>query len=117
MDYKLKENVTILGGVRTNFTTSVNQKFEDNPEENFVQDVLVNYYHLTGGSTVNILRNKFILGLDLAIGVNTNEPYLVNYSEPKVINNNGIPLRGDLENNSRITHFMLGIVLGYSLQF
>lgn len=113
----INDVVTILTGFRTNFSTSINFPSSDVFLENYIYDVKIDYYHLTGGSTFTFLKNKFVFGLDLAFGFKQNEETIVNYSEPLVRNNLNVPLRGNKEFNTQILNFMLGIALGYSFQF
>lgn len=113
----INEIFTMLTGFRTNFTTSLGNDYEEEFQFNHIQDIDINYYHFTGGSTFTLLNNKFIFGADIAISFNSGLPNVVNFSEPLVINDQGFPLRGDLQNNASIRNFMIGFVLGYSLKF
>lgn len=112
----LDSNFTILTGFRTNFSTST-KRIAENELYTYIQDIIVNYYHFTGGTTFTLLRNKFILGIDFAFSLNNNHPNLVNFSEPLVFNDQSIPLRGSINNNGKTTNIMLGFVFGYSFKF
>jgi hypothetical protein len=114
---KLSEVVTILTGLRTNFTTSIGVDYQEEYKFNHIEDIDVNYYHFTGGSTFSFLNNSFIFGIDFALSHSNNVPYLVNFSEPLITNNESIPLRGNIENKAKINNYMLGFVIGYSLEF
>ncbi len=113
----INEAFTMLTGFRTNFTTSLEAGYSEEFKYNHIEDIYINYYHFTGGSTFSILNNKFIFGTDIAISFDSDLPNVVNFSEPLIINDQGIPLRGNLENNASIINFMIGFVLGYSLMF
>lgn len=113
----LTESFTILTGFRTNFSTSRDLEYTDSYLYNHIEDISINYYHFTGGSTFTLLKNKFILGVDLGVSFEKNQENIVNYSNPLVINNDGIPLRGNIKTNAHISNIMLGIVLGYTFNF
>jgi hypothetical protein len=113
----LNESFTILTGFRTNFSTSVNKNNVSIYNYNYLQDLVTNYYHLTVGNTFTLLKNKFIFGIDFGFNFLSKQPNIVNYTTPLIINNQGYPLRGDVENNANTTNYMLGVVIGYSLKF
>lgn len=115
--YKLNEKFTILTGFRTNFSTSENVDYSDSYEYNYIQDVILNFYHFTGGSTFTFLRNEFILGVDMGMSFQKDQPNIVNFTSPLVVNDNGVPLQGNIQNNMSISNIMLGFVLGYSFNF
>lgn len=113
----ITESFTILTGFRTNFSTSRDINYTGAFRYNHIEDITINYYHLTGGGTFTLLNNKFILGIDLGFNYEKQQENIVNYTIPLVVNNEGIPLRGNIENNATLSNTMLGIVLGYSFQF
>jgi hypothetical protein len=113
----LNEKFTILTGFRTNFSTTKNVDFSGIESLNHIEDISVDFYHLTFGSTFTLLRNEFIGGFDLGLSFQNNQPNIINYSDPLVINNKGVPLVGDNQYNTSISDIMLGLVLGYSFKF
>jgi hypothetical protein len=113
----LNEKFTVLTGFRTNFSTTRNVDYSGIQQLNHIEDISVDFYHLTFGSTFTFLRNEFIGGFDLGMSFQNNQPNIINYSNPLVINENGIPLVGNNQNNTSITDVMLGLVLGYSFSF
>jgi len=106
---------TIAMGFRTNFNASTTTKNEY--PIGYIDDINIDYYHLTGGSTFTLLNNKFIFGVDIGFSYNVDQQYIVNFSEPLVKNNNSLPLVGNNQNDARIMNTMVGFVLGYSLNF
>jgi len=113
----LNTKFTILTGFRTNFSTTMNVDYSGIDNLNHIEDIPVNFYHLTFGSTFTFLRNQFIGGFDLGMSFQNDQPNIINYTSPLVINENGIPLIGNNQNNTGITDIMVGFVLGYSFSF
>lgn len=113
----LSEKITILTGFRTNFSTTRNVDFTGIESYNHIEDISIDFYHLTFGSTFTFLRNEFIGGFDLGMSFQNNQPNIINFSDPLVINNVGVPLVGNNQYNTKITDIMLGLVLGYSFKF
>jgi hypothetical protein len=113
----LNEKFTILTGFRTNFSTTQNVDFSVAESLNRIEDISIDFYHLTFGSTFTFLRNEFIGGFDLGMSFQNNQPNIINFSDPLVINNVGVALVGNNQYNTKITDIMLGIVLGYSFKF
>ena len=113
----LNDKFTVLSGFRTNFSMTKNVEYSGFDVYNHIEDISIDFYHLTGGSTFTFLRNKFIAGVDLGFSFKKNLPNIINYTAPLVINEDGIPLQGNNQNNTNITNVMLGFVLGYSFSF
>ena len=109
------ESFTLAVGFRTNFNASKTNNQEENT--NSLEDIDIDYYHLTTGSTFTLLKNKFIFGIDVGFSYSTDQYYVINYANPLVINNENIPLVGDYLKNAKILNTMVGFVLGYSLNF
>jgi hypothetical protein len=113
----LNDKFTILTGFRTNYSTTRNVDYTGIQNLNHIEDIAVDFYHFTGGTTFTFLRNEFIGGIDLGLSFQNNQPNIINYSNPLVINNQGLPLQGNDQFNTKITDIMLGLVLGYSFSF
>ncbi len=116
-EQKLNEKFTILSGFRTNFSTSKDVNYTESDINTYIKDIDINVYHITGGSTFTLLRNQFILGVDLGLSFHNKQDNIVNYSSPLIYNNQNLPLQGNIENNTKISFVMLGFVLGYSFNF
>jgi hypothetical protein len=104
-------------GFRTDFsaTQDVDYTFEEKLLS--ITDIEINIYHISGGLTFTLLKNKFILGVDFGISSSNNLNDLINYTQPLVINENGIPLRGNIQPISKQNIYSLGFVFGYSFNF
>jgi hypothetical protein len=111
----ISEAFTIAVGFRTNFNASVNRNKE--AYFNYLQDIDIDYYHVTAGSTFTLLKNKFIFGLDIGFSYTANQYYIANYTTPLVLNNQNTPLIGDNLKDARVINTMVGFVLGYSFNF
>ena len=109
------ESFTLAMGLRTNFNASIDNENVD--EINSLQDITIDYYHLTAGSTFTLLKNKFIFGVDIGFSYSADQSYIINYANPLIINNENIPLIGDNFKRAKIFNTMVGFVLGYSLNF
>ena len=113
----LKENLLLMVGFRTNFSATKDVDYTHVEDLKSLQDIEINQYHLSGGLTFTFLKNKFILGTDIGFSFGKGNDLMVNYSEPLVLNNNGIPLRGNVEPIMKQSIFSLGFVFGYSVVF
>lgn len=113
----LNEKILLMLGFRTNYSATKNVDYTQVEELQSITDIVVNQYHLSGGITFTILKNKFIIGSDLGFSFGRNNDTYVNFSEPLVLNDNRVPLRGNIEPIMKQSIVSLGFVFGYSLAF
>jgi hypothetical protein len=113
----LKKNLMLLAGFRTNFSTT--NKLNSPVEDQFLKvfDLGINQLHVSGGLSFNFKNNHFTLGADLGFNYSANDVVIINFSNPELINSQGIPLRGEIEPIMTTTALGLGVILGYSLSF
>lgn len=114
---ELSEKLLLMLGFRTNFSATKNVDYTQIEELKSITDIVVNQYHFSGGITFTFLKNRFILGTDLGFSFEKNNDIFVNFSDPSIINDDGIPLRGNIEPIMNQTIVSLGFVFGYSFVF
>lgn len=113
----IRDKYLVMGGFRTNFSATKNVNYTREEQWFATFDLNISQYYLSGGFTFIIKNNHIIIGLDLGFGSTKNENYIVNFSQPSIVNSNNIPLVGDLYPNMSKTLFTTGIMLGYRLKF
>ena len=104
-------------GFRTNFSATKDIDYTQLEQFKSVTDIVVNQYHFSGGLTFTFLKNKFILGTDIGLSFGKDDYNFINFSEPEIINDLGVPLRGNIEQIMNQTIISLGFVFGYSVVF
>ena len=114
---ELNEKFILMLGFRTNFSATKDLPYTQVEELQSITDIVINQYHLSGGITFTFLKNKFILGTDIGFSFGKNNDNFVNFSEPSVLNDVGIPLRGNIEPIMKQSIVSLGFVFGYSVAF
>lgn len=114
---ELTEKLLLMLGFRTNFSATKDVDYTFREDLLSVTDIVINQYHLSGGVTFTFLKNRFILGTDIGFSFGRDNDLFINFSEPLVLNNNGIPLRGNIEPIMKQSIVSLGFVFGYSFVF
>jgi len=113
----LNEKLLLMLGFRTNYSATKDVDYTLKEELLSVTDIIINQYHLSGGVTFTFLRNKFILGTDIGFSFGKNNDNFVTFSKPLVLNEKGIPLRGNIAPIMKQSIVSLGFVFGYSFVF
>ena len=113
----LSEKIMLLTGFRTNFSTTKKNNYSLKEEALSIVDLKSNLYSISGGITFTVQKNKFIVGTDFGFSGGKDQDPFVNFSNPLVINNRGIPLRGNINPIMKQTIFSIGFVFGYSFVF
>lgn len=114
---EIKKNLLLMSGFRTNFSTTKNVKYTTSESFIKVNDLKVNQFFLSGGLSFFFKQNRFTLGTDIGFNYNQNQDNLVNFNEPLVVNNQNVPLRGNIESIMQTTVLSIGFIFGYSLSF
>ena len=114
---ELNEKFLLMVGFRTNFSATKDIGYTPLEELKSITDIVINQYHLSGGLTFTFLKNRFVLGTDLGFSFGRNNDNFVNFSNPLVLNDKGIPLRGDIAPIMNQSIVSLGFVFGYSFVF
>lgn len=114
---ELNEKLLLMLGFRTNFSATKDVDYTQLEDLKSVTDIVINQYHLSGGFTFTFLKNRFILGTDIGFSFGRDNDNSVNFSEPLILNDQNIPLRGDIEPIMKQSIVSLGFVFGYSFVF
>jgi hypothetical protein len=114
---QISEKYLLMLGFRTDISATKNVNYTFSQELSSITDIKVNIYYISGGITFTFLNNKFIIGADIGFSSSKKQDSFINYTDPLVINNKGIPLRGNIEPVSKQGIFSLGFVFGYSFKF
>jgi len=113
----ISEKVLLMMGFRTNYSATKNVDYSKKENALSIVDITLNQYHVSGGVTFTLFKSKFILGSDLGFTYDKDNYNLINYSNPLIVNDNGIPLRGNNEPTMNQFTFSIGFVFGYSFVF
>lgn len=114
---ELSEKLQLMVGFRTNYSATKDIDYSKTEEIKSLTDIVINQYHFSGGLTFTFLKNRFILGTDIGLSFGKDNDNFVNFSEPLILNDLGIPLRGNIEPIMKQSIVSLGFVFGYSFVF
>jgi hypothetical protein len=114
---QINEKYLLMLGFRTDFSATKDVDYNLEEALSSITDININIYYISGGLTFTLFRNKFILGADIGFSSTKRQDSFINYTQPLVTNNHGVPLRGNIEPISRQGIFSLGFIFGYSFNF
>ncbi len=76
------EKVMILSGFRTDYNFRKDMDFGDLNHLNSFKHLNMNRYHLTGGTSLNIMGHDLILGIQYTLGNEKNQEQFVSFTDP-----------------------------------
>jgi len=108
----------LMGGFRTDFNYQKNYDYNPLLESKSVKGIQLDYYHLTGGLSLNIWGQDLIGGLQYTIGREMNQKQFVNLSDPVEYNSiENAPLQGTRQNNMNSLLNSLSLYFGATFNF
>jgi hypothetical protein len=116
--WKMKENLLLMGGFRTDFNYMKNLDYGQYSGYNNVQSINVNLYHISCGLSLKILGQDIITGLEYTVGRNKDQQQIANLSDPVEYNTiDKLPLQGIKTNDMISLYNSISLYFGASLNF
>ncbi len=116
--WKLKKDLLLMGGFRTDFNYMKNLDYGEFEGYNKVQTINVDLYHITCGFSWNILGQDIITGIEYTVGRNKDQQQIANLSDPVEYNTiDNIPLQGIRTNDMISLYNSISLYLGASFNF
>lgn len=111
--WKISKNTLLLTGFKTNFNYLKGVDYYTAEGLNVTDKINYNVYHITGGLRFKLLKHVLMVGLQQSIGVEPNQPQIINLSDPVEFNTVEMaPLQGNREDNMLVFYNGLSIFLG-----
>jgi hypothetical protein len=115
---KLKENLLLKAGFRTDFNYVKNLEYGPYADYNKIQCLNLNLYYMTCGLSWRIFGQDIITGLQYIVGQNKNQQQLANLSDPVEYNTSeNLPLQGSRNYNMNILYNSISLYFGASFNF
>jgi hypothetical protein len=117
-DIRVKENVRVMGGFRTDFNYRKNVDFSPEEEMKKIKGLTMDVYRLSGGAIFTFRGQDIITGLQYSIGRKTGQEQFANLKEPVEYNEEtGLPLQGTPQNNMQSLINNINIYFGATFNF
>jgi len=115
---KLKENLMLMTGFRTDFNYRLRRGNETFSDQTEIKGLDMDFYHLSGGLTLRVLGQDLIVGLQYSFGFQGNQKQLINLSDPVEFNHiENAALQGTRKNNMSSMRNSLSFYFGATLNF
>ncbi len=116
--WKISKNTLLLTGFKTNFNYLKGVNYTTAKDLNVIDKINYNVYHITGGLRFKMLKHVLMVGLQQSIGMDRNQPQIINLSDPVEFNTVEMaPLQGNREDNMLVFYNGLSIFLGAIFNF
>jgi hypothetical protein len=116
--WKLKKDLLLMGGFRTDFNYMKNMDYGQYSGYNKVETINVDLYHITCGLSWNILGQDIITGIEYTVGRNKDQKQIANLSDPMEYNPiDNLPLQGIKTNDMTSLYNSISLYLGASFNF
>jgi hypothetical protein len=113
-----RENLKMLGGVRTDFNYQNNFDYGGLGEYNSLRQMIVDLYHITGGAIFTIRGQDIMFGLQYTLGMDRNHEQIINLTNPVEYNTEEHgALQGTRNNNMHQLSNQLGLFFGARFNF
>jgi len=111
--WKLKENLMILGGFRTDFNYRKDYNYDHMTDYNIIRGLDLDLYHLNGGFSWRILGQDLMIGFQYTLGRANNQKQYLNLSDPVEYNmTENVPLQGTRQNTMKGSYNSLSVYFG-----
>lgn len=116
--WKAKENILILAGFRTDFNSLKNFDYGNYADLNQLVTEVVDMYHFSFGTSLNILKNVVNAGITYSLGQQKNQLQLLNLSDPVEYNvEEQAALQGTRSHTMDIRSQQVNLFLGLTLNW
>lgn len=114
----LREKLTFLNAVRTDFSSINGASLGEYEGYNFVKTTKLNIYHYSAGLKFSIKEHRFIAGGDFAFGYLLNQQQIANFTNPVEYDlSTRRALQGPLQNTMNVYYYGISVYLGATLNF
>jgi len=115
---RLKENLLLMAGFRTDFNYQKNLDFGQYTGYNKIQNIDLDLYYITSGLSWKIFGQNLITGLQYSVGRTSDQQQIANLSDPVEYNaDENLPLQGDRQYNMTSLFNSISIYFGASFNF
>lgn len=116
--WNLKKDLTMLTGFKTDFNYRLSKDRKPLETDKFIKGIDLNYYHFTGGLTLNIKGQEITAGLQYSLGYSKNSKQMINLSDPVEFNFVELKaLQGTRTNTVKSASNVITLLLAASFNF